>query len=54
MSNMKFLIAAVTDFVSDIKITFSYGDATKIKSKQLSEFGFWTISSMKLKFIQIN
>ena len=39
MSNMNFLIADVTYFVSGTMITFSPGGATKIKFKQFSEFG---------------
>ena len=42
MSNMNFLIADVILLVSGTIITFSQGDAAKIKSKQFSEFGFWT------------
>ena len=39
MSNMNFLIAYVIKFSSETKITFSQGDATKIKSEQFSELG---------------
>ena len=39
MSSMNFLIAGVIWFVSGTMITFSQGDAAKIKSKQLSEIG---------------
>ena len=42
MSNMNFLIVYVIQFVFGIMITFSQGDATKIKSKQFSEFGYQT------------
>ena len=44
MSNINFLIADVILFLSDAKITFSQKDATKIKSKQFSDFGSQTIS----------
>ena len=38
MSNMNFLIAEVIYFLSDTNIVFSQENATKIKSKQFSEF----------------
>ena len=43
MSNINFLIADVTYFVSGTMITFPQGGATKIKSEQFSEFGSQTI-----------
>ena len=43
MSNMNFLIADVIQFASGKRITFSQGDATKIKSKQFLEFGCRTM-----------
>ena len=39
MSNMTFLIADVIQFLSDTNITFTQRRATKIRSKQFSEFG---------------
>ena len=36
MSNMNFLIGDVIQFVSGTIITFSQGDASRIKSKQFS------------------
>ena len=40
---MKFLIADLIKLVSGATITFSKGGAAKIKSKQFSKFGSWTI-----------
>ena len=45
MSNMNFLICRYDIFLSDTQINFSQGDATKIKSKQFSEFGSWTVTT---------
>ena len=42
MFNMTFLIADVIYLVSGTIITFSQGDATKIKCKQFSIFGSQT------------
>ena len=42
MYNTNFFIADVIQTLSDTKTTFSRGDVTKVKSKQLSEFGSWT------------
>ena len=40
--NMNFLITDVILFASGTMIIFKQGDTTKIKSKQFSEFRFWT------------
>ena len=45
MSNMNFLIPDVIYFVSGTMITFSKGDAAKMKSKQFSEFCCWTTAN---------
>ena len=42
MYSTNFFIADVIQTLSDTKMTFSQGDATKVKSKQLSEFGSCT------------
>ena len=44
---MNFLIADMIWFVSGTIITFSQGGTAKIKSKQFSEFGSWTISAVQ-------
>ena len=46
MSSMNFLIADVILFLSNTKINFLLRDATKIKSKQFSEFGSQTKSTL--------
>ena len=47
MPNLNSVIAAVIQFVSGTMITFSQGDATKIKTKRFSDFGSRTIQSEK-------